>query len=80
MILFRLILLAVIAYLIYRVYHIVVTPRAGSDSRAQPGIEPMVQCAHCALHIPRKTAVAEDQRWYCCEEHRQQHRPTSSED
>jgi uncharacterized protein len=31
---------------------------------------PMVSCATCGLHVPRNEALTQDDRFYCCEEHR----------
>jgi uncharacterized protein len=44
------------------------------DTRA-PGAPPrqaqaMVSCATCGLHLPRQEALAKDEHYYCCEEHR----------
>jgi uncharacterized protein len=30
----------------------------------------MVSCATCGLHLPRQEALAQDERFFCCEEHR----------
>ncbi|WP_304640733.1 PP0621 family protein [Pseudomonas sp.] len=39
-------------------------------SSAPGAPEPMVRCAHCALHLPRNLALqGPDQRWYCSQEH-----------
>ncbi|MDR2853180.1 MAG: hypothetical protein LBV61_09050 [Burkholderiaceae bacterium] len=33
--------------------------------------QPMVQCAHCGLHLPQADALsAADHRYYCCDGHR----------
>jgi uncharacterized protein len=41
--------------------------RAG---RASAQAQAMVSCATCGLHLPRQEALAKDERYYCCEEHR----------
>ncbi len=38
------------------------------------GVEKMVGCAHCGIHLPLSEALTgADQRHYCCEEHRALH-------
>jgi len=40
-------------------------------ARAPARAEPMVDCAHCGLHLPASEAVRDDAaRAYCCPEHR----------
>lgn len=49
---------------------------AASDASAAPDkvIEPMVQCAHCGIHLPASEAVtAPSGNVFCSEEHRLQH-------
>ena len=43
---------------------------------AQPGkappsnaIEPMVNCAHCGIYMPRSEALLIGKRTWCCEDH-----------
>ena len=74
MLLFRLILLFAMAFIACRVYRLVMSPRV--RAREQPpklSGEDMVECAFCAVHVPRAHAVSEASRWYCCEDHRRQH-------
>jgi hypothetical protein len=35
-----------------------------------PAAEQMVVCSHCGLHVPQQEAVAADDKYYCCAEHR----------
>ncbi|MDE3009484.1 MAG: hypothetical protein KGI67_01215 [Pseudomonadota bacterium] len=30
----------------------------------------LVQCARCAVYLPRAQALARDGLWYCCHDHR----------
>jgi uncharacterized protein len=74
MLLFRLILLFAILFIAWRIYRLVTAPQL--RAREQPGKlrgEDMVECAFCAVHVPRAQAVRDASRWYCCEEHRRQH-------
>lgn len=32
--------------------------------------EAMTQCAHCGVHFPRVESVGDDERDYCCEDHK----------
>jgi len=34
---------------------------------------PMVRCQRCGLHIPKQEALNVDNRYYCCEAHKQAH-------
>ena len=74
MLLFRLILLFAMAFIAWRIYRLVMTPRVrGPEQPPSLRGEDMVECAFCAVHVPRTEAIAEDSRWFCCEDHRRQH-------
>jgi uncharacterized protein len=74
MLLFRIILLLAIIFIAWRIYRLVVTPRVPPHEKKQRlRGEDMVECAFCAVHVPRASAIAAEDRWYCCEEHRQRH-------
>lgn len=45
-------------------------PPAQPRSRAVPGPQPMVECAHCGVHLPRRDAVVASNGVYCSEAHR----------
>jgi uncharacterized protein len=32
--------------------------------------EQMVSCNHCGLHLPRGEAIREEEKFFCCDEHR----------
>jgi len=34
----------------------------------------MVGCAHCGTFVPRHEAIREEDRYYCCSQHRDQDR------
>lgn len=48
-----------------------------ADTEAKPsGSRPrlperIVACAHCGLHVPESEALRLEERFYCCEAHRQ---------
>jgi len=74
MLLFRLILLFAIMFIAWRIYRLVMAPRVRAPEQPEKlRGEDMVECAFCAVHVPRAQAVSGDSRWYCCEEHRRQH-------
>jgi len=49
-------------------------PRRGAtrdDSRGQDtGVQPMIACAQCGLHVPRHEALPGRGGGFCCEAHR----------
>jgi len=65
----RLLILIAFAALAWWLWRRITRPRRQSATPPTPA-EPMVRCAHCGLHLPRKEALAEDERWYCSEAHR----------
>jgi uncharacterized protein len=71
MILIRLLMLLLVAWIGWRIYR-VLTRRALDDPPAPP-VQDMVQCAHCSVHLPRTEAVGENGEWFCCEAHRVEH-------
>lgn len=41
-----------------------------SNTPAQPKeAEPMVQCAHCGVHLPESESLLVDQQYFCCQAH-----------
>lgn len=34
------------------------------------GVEDMVRCGHCGVHLPKHESVSSDGLYFCCEEHR----------
>ena len=61
------VLLALAIYLVWRMLQKKQLPREGD-----PGVPrlPIVSCATCGLHIPHNEALLQDERYFCCEEHR----------
>ena len=79
MLLFRLILLFAIAFIAWRLYRgVVAPPMRGPEQPPSLRGEVMVECAFCSVHVPRDQAIAEESRWFCCEDHRRQHAQESS--
>ena len=42
----------------------------GTGAATPRQAQAMVSCATCGLHLPRQEALAQDERFFCCEEHR----------
>ena len=61
-------LLALAIYLAWRFVQRKSLPR--QDQASDPLRLPMVSCATCGLHVPRGEALVQDERYFCCEEHR----------
>ncbi|MBK6290040.1 MAG: hypothetical protein IPJ33_03735 [Gammaproteobacteria bacterium] len=73
MILIRLLFFALIAFLAYRIYRLLITPRRADPDPARLNGEEIVRCTQCNLHVPRSSALAHEQHWYCSREHRDLH-------
>jgi len=72
--LLRLILLAILAVLIYRLLRNWQTRRA-ADSMAKPADQgKMLACDHCGLYLPEQDAVRDGVQVFCSEAHRLAHR------
>ncbi len=62
------VLLGLAIYLVWRLLQKKQLPPGGVDSEV-PRL-PMVSCATCGLHVPREEALLQDERYFCCDEHR----------
>ena len=72
----KIILLAVIGWLVYRLLkgytHSVEQDRpVPPPSKAE--VEDMVRCAECGVHLPRSESILSKGEFFCCEAHRQKH-------
>ncbi len=45
---------------------------ARSAPAAHERTEPMVRCAHCAVHLPQSSALNQAGQWYCSQAHLEQ--------
>ena len=66
--LIRLILIALVAWLIARGMRR--RSQAGPRLPRVPVRQRMVRCGHCGVHVPMGDALGEEGRYYCCAEHR----------
>ncbi|MGD8546573.1 MAG: PP0621 family protein [Thiohalophilus sp.] len=69
--LLRLIVLALLIWLIIRLYQRFKSlgKQDGTRKEQPRPIENMVRCAQCGTHIPEKEALREDDRYYCSRAH-----------
>ena len=44
-------------------------PTSRAETAAEPETTPMVRCAHCGVHLPKGSALATGEQWYCSLEH-----------
>ena len=72
----KFILLAVIAWLVYRLLkgyaHSVEQDRPVPPPTKAEG-EDMVRCVECGVHLPRSESILSKGEFFCCEAHRQKH-------
>lgn len=66
-----LLVLIVVGWWILRKRTRAVPPPPAPPAPAIAKAEPMVDCAHCGLHLPASEALRDEaERRYCCVEHR----------
>jgi uncharacterized protein len=73
----RVVFFVLLALAIYLVWRILGMKRPPSNTDSSVPRLPMVSCATCGLHIPREEALIQDERYFCCEEHRRATPPPS---
>ena len=61
-----------IALVIWILFRLAKKPRIGKQPDKQ--VDDMVQCARCGTYTPRRDAVSDGERWYCCTQHRDEDR------
>jgi len=67
----RILFFVLLALAIYLLWHLMRKKSlAARDEKPKPLRLPMVSCATCGLHVPRDEALVQDERYFCCEEHR----------
>ncbi|MFN3712607.1 MAG: PP0621 family protein [Alcanivoracaceae bacterium] len=70
--LIRLIILAALIWLVWRILRqTLLAPRQPPPS-ADNNPQKMVRCAQCDVHVPLSEAVREGERAFCSDEHRRQ--------
>lgn len=67
----RVLFFVLLALAIYLVWRLVQKKQLASrQEESKPLRLAMVSCATCGLHVPRDEALSQDDRYFCCEEHR----------
>lgn len=71
----KFLLWALVIYLGWRWFVAQKKTVAGESASAENGVEQMVQCAQCGIHLPASEAIAGPERkLFCSHEHSLQHR------
>jgi len=75
----KFVLWALVIYLCWRWFTAQKKTVAGAEPtspEAEEGVEQMVQCAQCGIHLPASEAIAGPERkLFCSHEHSSQHQP-----
>lgn len=66
----RIVFFVLLALAIYLVWRLLQKKRLPPNVDSSVARLPMVSCATCGLHVPREEALIQDERYFCCEEHR----------
>ena len=73
MTLIRILLIALVAWLLLRMLKNWANKKNLSRKKTPGEIQTMVPCEHCGLHIPKNEALQSDNRYYCSQEHLRLH-------
>ncbi len=57
-----------VVYLLFKSY------RRNTPQEPQPGVEDMVRCAHCGVHLPVSESIRAGEQTFCSAAHRDAHR------
>lgn len=71
--LIKLILLALAAWVVYRLVKSYGRRVKREDAPKHAAGEDMVRCAHCGVHLPRSESIVSHGECFCTNEHRQLH-------
>ena len=74
----RIVFFVLLAVAIYLVWRLLQKKRPPPNADSSVARLPMVSCATCGLHVPREEALIQDERYFCCEEHRRATPPPSA--
>jgi uncharacterized protein len=67
--LLRIIIILIGLWLVLQIIKRALTARKNPSPDPSP-IAKMVSCDHCGVHVPESEAIRDDNKLYCCEEHR----------
>jgi len=73
MTLIRILLIALVAWLLLRMLKNWANKKAVTRKKSPDELETMVRCQHCGLHIPKNEALQSDNKYYCSQEHLRLH-------
>ena len=74
--LIKLLILLALGYVAYTIWRRMKAAQADRQRNTPPPQAPrMVRCVQCQLHLPENLALRQDDKWYCCSEHRDVDRP-----
>ena len=48
-----------------------------AENETPKSLEEMVRCAHCGVHLPRSESVTSQGEFFCCNDHRLEHKDSS---
>jgi uncharacterized protein len=61
--------IALVVWILFRL-----AKKPGLENKPSKKVGDMVRCTQCGTFVPRNEAVQEGERYYCCEQHRDQDR------
>ncbi|MDH5190204.1 MAG: PP0621 family protein [Gammaproteobacteria bacterium] len=67
--LFRLILLGLVIWLLFRLYQRFIKGRSSQQQKTHQIEDNMVRCKHCGIHVPEKEALKKNNHYYCSQAH-----------
>lgn len=73
MTLIRILLIALVAWLLLRMLKNWANKKTLSRQNDPAELETVVRCQHCGLHIPKNEALQSDNKYYCSQEHLRLH-------
>ena len=74
MALIRILLIALVIWLLLRLFKNWSAKKALERKRQQPAeLKTIVKCAHCGLHVPKNEAIESANRYYCSQAHKKLH-------
>ncbi len=67
-----LIYLAGIGLIVWILIRLAKNPR--TEKKTAKPVDDMVRCARCGMFVPRHEAISDEERYYCCSQHRDEDR------
>ena len=66
--LLRLLFLLLLAFIVWRAYRLLIARKRGAPE--PPPLQDMVRCTECELHVPARSCVQQDGKYFCSDAHR----------